>query len=100
MVNCLAFELQMDPAELRMKNLLRPEQFPYTSPTGWVYDSGDYPRALQEAMRIAGYEELRREQAAQEGGGGRAGRRPVGAPHGDRNLVLHRERRRRTAQAH
>ena len=39
----------MDPAELRMKNLLRPEQFPYTSPTGWEYDSGDYPRALQMA---------------------------------------------------
>ena len=36
----------MDPAELRMKNLLRPEQFPYTTQTGWEYDSGDYPRAL------------------------------------------------------
>jgi aerobic carbon-monoxide dehydrogenase large subunit len=63
MVDCLADELDMDPAELRMKNLLRPEQFPYTTPTGWEYDSGDYPRALQEAMRIAGYDELRREQA-------------------------------------
>ena len=40
----------MDPAELRMKNLLRPEQFPYTTQTGWEYDSGDYPRALQLAM--------------------------------------------------
>jgi carbon-monoxide dehydrogenase large subunit len=63
-VDCLANELQMDPAELRMMNLLRPEQFPYTSPTGWEYDSGDYPRALRKAMDIAGYEELRREQAA------------------------------------
>jgi carbon-monoxide dehydrogenase large subunit len=63
MVDCLAFELGADPAELRMKNLLRPEQFPYTTPTGWEYDSGDYPRALKEALRIAGYEELRREQA-------------------------------------
>jgi aerobic carbon-monoxide dehydrogenase large subunit len=53
----------MDPAELRMKNLLRPEQFPYTTPTGWEYDSGDYPRALDEALRIAGYDELRAEQA-------------------------------------
>ncbi len=42
-VDCLADELGMDPAELRMKNLLRPEQFPYTTPTGWEYDSGDYP---------------------------------------------------------
>ena len=62
-VDCLAFELDMDPAELRMKNLLRAEQFPYKSPTGWEYDSGDYPRTLQEAMDIAGYDELRREQA-------------------------------------
>ncbi|MHB8506330.1 MAG: aerobic carbon-monoxide dehydrogenase large subunit [Acidimicrobiales bacterium] len=64
MVDCLAFELKVDPAELRMKNLLRPEQFPYETPTGWVYDSGDYPRALDEAMRIAGYADLRAEQAA------------------------------------
>ncbi|MHB1535382.1 MAG: aerobic carbon-monoxide dehydrogenase large subunit [Acidimicrobiales bacterium] len=63
MVDCLAFELGQDPAELRMRNLLRPEQFPYTTPTGWEYDSGDYPRALTEAMRIAGYEQLREEQA-------------------------------------
>ena len=63
MVDLLAGELEMDPAELRMQNLLRPEQFPYTCPTGWEYDSGDYPRALQVAMDIAGYPELRREQA-------------------------------------
>jgi carbon-monoxide dehydrogenase large subunit len=65
LVDVLAYELKLDPAELRMKNLLRPEQFPYHSPTGWEYDSGDYPRALRVAMDIAGYEELRREQAAQ-----------------------------------
>jgi aerobic carbon-monoxide dehydrogenase large subunit len=63
MVDMLAGELGMDPAELRMKNLLRPEQFPYTCPTGWEYDSGNYPRALQAAMDIADYPELRREQA-------------------------------------
>jgi carbon-monoxide dehydrogenase large subunit len=62
-VDCLAAELDMDPAELRMKNLLRPEQFPYVTPTGWEYDSGDYPRALQLALDMAGYDELRREQA-------------------------------------
>jgi carbon-monoxide dehydrogenase large subunit len=62
-VDCLADELGMDPAELRMKNLLRPEQFPYTTPTGWEYDSGDYPRALQLAMDIADYPALRAEQA-------------------------------------
>jgi aerobic carbon-monoxide dehydrogenase large subunit len=63
LVDCLADEIGMDPAELRMKNLLRPEQFPYLSPTGWEYDSGEYPRALQLALDMAGYDELRREQA-------------------------------------
>ncbi len=63
LVDVLARELGMDPADLRMRNLLRPEQFPYTCPTGWQYDSGDYPRALSLAMEIAGYDELRREQA-------------------------------------
>ncbi|HEX5303707.1 MAG TPA: aerobic carbon-monoxide dehydrogenase large subunit, partial [Streptosporangiaceae bacterium] len=63
MVDVLAFELGMDPAELRMRNLLRPEQFPYTCQTGWVYDSGDYPRTLRLAMDLAGYEKLREQQA-------------------------------------
>ena len=63
LVDMLARRLGMDPAELRMRNLLRPEQFPYTCPTGWQYDSGDYLRALALAMDIAGYPELRREQA-------------------------------------
>ena len=63
LTDMLARELGIDPAELRMHNLLRPEQFPYTCPTGWQYDSGDYPRALALAMEIAGYDELRREQA-------------------------------------
>ncbi|MGH9114679.1 MAG: aerobic carbon-monoxide dehydrogenase large subunit [Acidimicrobiales bacterium] len=77
MVDCLAGELGMDPAELRMQNLLRPEQFPYTTPTGWEYDSGDYPRALQEAMRIAGYEQLRREQAERRSRAKAAGAAPT-----------------------
>ncbi len=62
-VDCLAAELKMDPAELRLKNLLRPEQFPYMSPTGWEYDSGDYEKTMRVAMDIAGYDELRKEQA-------------------------------------
>jgi carbon-monoxide dehydrogenase large subunit len=62
-VDVLAYELGMDPAELRMKNLLRPDQFPYTCATGWEYDSGDYPRALELAMDMVGYQDLRREQA-------------------------------------
>ncbi len=62
-VDCLAYELGMDPAELRLKNLLKPEQFPYSTKTGWVYDSGNYEPALRKAMEMAGYDELRREQA-------------------------------------
>lgn len=64
MVDLLAYELDADPAELRLRNLLRPEQFPYLCPTGWEYDSGDYPKALRLAMDLAGYAELRAEQAA------------------------------------
>ncbi|QYC42577.1 Carbon monoxide dehydrogenase large chain [Nonomuraea coxensis DSM 45129] len=63
LVDMLAAELGLDPAELRMRNLLRPEQFPYVSPTGWEYDSGDYPKALRLALDLAGYDELRAEQA-------------------------------------
>lgn len=64
-VDALAYELDADPAELRMRNLLRPDQFPYRSPTGWEYDSGDYPKALQLALDMAGYDALRAEQAEQ-----------------------------------
>jgi carbon-monoxide dehydrogenase large subunit len=63
LTDMLARELGADPAELRMRNLIRPEQFPYTCPTGWQYDSGDYPRALRLALDLAGYDELRQEQA-------------------------------------
>jgi carbon-monoxide dehydrogenase large subunit len=63
LTDMLARELGVDPAALRMRNLLRPEQFPYTCPTGWEYDSGDYPRALRLALDLAGYDDLRREQA-------------------------------------
>ncbi|MET8004766.1 aerobic carbon-monoxide dehydrogenase large subunit [Nonomuraea glycinis] len=69
MMDVLAGELGLDPAELRMRNLLKPDQFPYTSPTGWEYDSGDYPKALRLAMDMLGYEELRAEQAAKRARG-------------------------------
>ena len=62
-VDCLAHELDMDPVELRLKNFIKPDQFPYTTKTGWVYDSGEYERAMRLAMEMAGYEQLRAEQA-------------------------------------
>jgi carbon-monoxide dehydrogenase large subunit len=61
-VDCLAYELKMDPAELRIKNFIKPEQFPYTTKTGWVYDSGEYETAMRLSMKMAGYDELRKEQ--------------------------------------
>ncbi|TFC00218.1 MULTISPECIES: aerobic carbon-monoxide dehydrogenase large subunit [unclassified Cryobacterium] len=64
LVDILAAKLEMDPAELRLKNLIKPEQFPYPNKTGWEYDSGDYERALRLSMKMAGYDDLRREQQA------------------------------------
>ena len=58
-----AAELGMDPAELRKHNFLKPSDFPYTTPTGATYDSGDYETTLDEALRLADYEGLRKEQA-------------------------------------
>jgi carbon-monoxide dehydrogenase large subunit len=63
MVDVLAHDLGMDPVELRIKNFIQPDQFPYETKTGWVYDSGDYEPAMRKAMEMAGYDELRREQA-------------------------------------
>ncbi len=63
MVDTLAQKLELDPADVRMKNFIQPEAFPYKSATGWEYDSGNYPAALEKAMNIIGYADLRREQA-------------------------------------
>lgn len=63
MVDVLAYDLEMDPAELRLKNFIQPEQFPYESKTGWIYDSGDYEPAMRKAMAMIGYDDLRKEQA-------------------------------------
>ena len=56
----------MDPAEFRIKNLIRREQFPYKSVMGWEYDSGDYHVALNKAMRASKYKKLRAEQKAKQ----------------------------------
>jgi 2-furoyl-CoA dehydrogenase large subunit len=56
-----ARELGLDPAELRRRNLVR--EFPYTTATGGIYDSGDYEAALDEALELVRYEERRAEQA-------------------------------------
>lgn len=56
----LAFDL--DPAELRRRNLVRSESFPYSTPTGGIYDSGNYEKALENLLRCSEYESLREEQ--------------------------------------
>ena len=66
-VDMLADELDVDPVEVRRRNLIPPEAFPFTTSVGTTYDVGDYGLALDEALRIAGYEELRAEQAARRG---------------------------------
>src|SRR5215472_17926420 len=63
-MDMLAAERRIDPADIRRRNLIPAEAFPYRTPTGATYDSGDPGRALDIALRAAGYAELRHEQAA------------------------------------
>jgi carbon-monoxide dehydrogenase large subunit len=63
LVTNAALEMGIDQAELRLKNFIKKEQFPYRSATGWVYDSGDYHGAMNLALEKLGYQALRREQA-------------------------------------
>jgi carbon-monoxide dehydrogenase large subunit len=62
-MDLLALELGLDPAELRRRNLLRPDELPRQTPSGAAYDSGDYPGALDAVLALADYEGLREEQA-------------------------------------
>jgi aerobic carbon-monoxide dehydrogenase large subunit len=62
MTDLMAHELGIDPADFRLKNFVKPDQFPYTSALGWQYDSGNYHGALRKAMDTIGYPGLRREQ--------------------------------------
>jgi carbon-monoxide dehydrogenase large subunit len=61
-VDAFARAIDLDPVELRRRNLVARDAFPYTTPVGTVYDVGDYARALDELVRVAGYDGLRREQ--------------------------------------
>ncbi len=69
MVELIARDLGLDPVEVRRRNLVRPEEFPYTSATGNIYDSGSYHAALERLVEAARYHELRREQAAARAAG-------------------------------
>jgi carbon-monoxide dehydrogenase large subunit len=63
-MDMLARELKMDPAELRRKNFIQPHQFPFATQTGAVYDSGDYEKALDRALKKAGWDQLKAERDA------------------------------------
>jgi carbon-monoxide dehydrogenase large subunit len=62
-MDVLAQELKLDPVELRLKNFVPADKFPYQSPLGWSYDSGDYHAAMNLALEKIGYRDLRKEQA-------------------------------------
>jgi carbon-monoxide dehydrogenase large subunit len=64
MVDILAAELKMDPAEIRFKNFVKADQFPFATATGLNYDSGDYTTTFHEALDMIGYKKLREEQTA------------------------------------
>ena len=71
LVDMAAIELGKDPAALRRQNFLQPDEFPLTTVTGSLYDSGDYERSLDEALRLSSYDELRAEQARRRDRGDR-----------------------------
>ena len=62
MVDLAAKELGLDPIEMRFKNFVEPDQMPYTTPSGEIYESGDYPQCLRKALELVGYEELKQSQ--------------------------------------
>ena len=68
-MDLLADRLGLDPAEIRRRNFIPRDAYPFTSATGLVYDSGDYPKALEQALTLAGYDRLVRERDEGRGRG-------------------------------
>lgn len=62
LIDVLAQKLGIDKAEIRRRNFIKKEQFPYQSALGWEYDSGDYHTALEKVLEAVDYEALRKEQ--------------------------------------
>lgn len=62
LIDVIAHDLKLDPIEVRRRNFIPPADFPYATPTGVVYDSGEYDRALIKALEVSKYNELRAEQ--------------------------------------
>ena len=71
-IDMFAAELGLDPAEVRRRNFISADAFPFTTAAGTTYDVGDYAGALELALEQAGYDELRREQAQRRASGWRS----------------------------
>lgn len=70
-MDVLAAELEMDPVDVRRKNFISPDRFPYTTPIGATYDSGEYAMNLDRALELVDYDSLRAEQARRRNEGGK-----------------------------
>jgi carbon-monoxide dehydrogenase large subunit len=70
-VDALALQVGLDPAEIRRRNFIAADKFPYSSVAGLVYDSGEYAGALDKCLALAGYDDLRAEQARRRAAGDR-----------------------------
>ncbi|HZZ48278.1 MAG TPA: xanthine dehydrogenase family protein molybdopterin-binding subunit [Pseudonocardia sp.] len=68
-IDMAAVELDIDPAEIRRRNFIQPDEFPHVTAVGTSYDSGDYDAPLRKALELAHYEELRAEQRARREAG-------------------------------
>ncbi|HSC03539.1 MAG TPA: xanthine dehydrogenase family protein molybdopterin-binding subunit [Solirubrobacteraceae bacterium] len=77
-MDLLAAEVSVDPAEIRRRNFIPNDAFPYTTAAGANYDIGDYGGALNLALESAGYDELRREQASRRQNGNAAKQLGIG----------------------
>ena len=62
-IDVLAAELELDPIEIRRRNFVAKDQFPYTTPMDLSYDSGDYAMALDKALEVSGFKQLKAEAA-------------------------------------
>ena len=72
MMDLAARELGMDPVTIRLRNMPKPKEFPYTTATGLVYDTGNYSAALKKALDVVGYKKLRARQSRLHRGGRRS----------------------------
>jgi 2-furoyl-CoA dehydrogenase large subunit len=73
MMDAVARTLKLDRAEIRRRNFIQPDQFPYVTPGGQTYDSGNYPEMLRKALAAVDYENLKRDQAESRKRGGLLG---------------------------